>query len=340
MSKQPNIRQPRGRLRLVLALVLAASLLAQSRLGLVGAARPIHAERSTAADVQQATLILQPASGPVGTLVSISATGFPREADLSNGATLSFDSTPIAGEQVPIAGCVGQPTLTFGFGPACNPNSSALTYTIPANTAPGNHTFVATAASTAGTFTSNPATFTVLAPAGSTGTSTATVFMPQPTATMNMPTVTGTATSTATVAPGTATGTATGTSTATQTPSVPTVTLTPVPPSPTPTATKVVRPQAIVLIKPAFSAGAVAMVIHAGANAHVAIDFQVLAPNAQGHQQRQYDLKKTGAANSLGVFTIRMAIAYHKPGMAVITIALSSGGKTQTVRRSYRYGGS
>jgi hypothetical protein len=71
----------------------------------------------------------------------------------------------------------------------------------------------------------------------------------------------------------------------------------------------------------------------------VSIDFQVTAPDAQGHQQRQYDLKKSGAANSLGVFAIRLVLAYHKQGTAVITVTLSSGGTRQTVRRSYRYGG-
>jgi hypothetical protein len=306
----------------------------------------------------QAALTLQPASGPVGTVVSISAVGFPREADLSNGATLSFDGIPSAGEQAPIVACIGQPTLTFGFGPACNPNSPALIYTIPANTAPGNHTFVATAASDAGIFTSNPALFTVLAPAGPTGTATATVFTPQPTATVTTPTVTATgmatASGTAAVATSTATAISSGTvvastatattspSTATQTPPAPTATRTPAPPSPTPTATTttVAHPRAIVLIKPAFSVGAVAIVIHAGALVHVAIDFQVLAPNAQGHQQRQYDLKKGGTANSLGVFAIRMVIAYRKPGLAVITVTLSGGGPTQTMRRSYRYGAS
>jgi hypothetical protein len=93
-----------------------------------------------------------------------------------------------------------------------------------------------------------------------------------------------------------------------------------------------------VLIKPAFSAGAVAVVVHTSANAHVTIDFQVVAPNAQGHQQQRYDLKKSGTADSLGVFTIRMAVTYHKPGTAVITVVLSSAGSTRTLRRSYRYG--
>jgi hypothetical protein len=333
MNEWLNMHGPRRRLSLAVVLLLAASLLAQAVLGWPASTpRTIHAQRSAAVVAPQPTVTLQPSSGPVGTTVSISATGFPRQADLSKGATLSFDTTPVAGEQAPIVPCTA---ISVGFGPACNANSPALTYTIPPNTAPGIHTFVATATSDAGTFTSSPAPFTVLPAASLTGTATSTAAI-SPTATANTPTVTATVTSTPAVAPGTSTATAS--STATQTPVAPTATATSASPSPTPTARKVVRPQAIVLIKAAFSAGAVAVVVHTAAYGHVSIDFQVVAPNAQGHQQQRYDLKKGGTADSLGVFTIRMGIAYHKPGTAVITVTLSGSGSTQIVRRSYRYG--
>jgi hypothetical protein len=233
MNERRNIHHPRRRLRLVVTLLLAASLLAQAVLGWPASApRTIHAQRSAAAVAPQPILTLQPSNGPVGTT-----------------------------------------------------------------------------------------------------TSTATI---SPTATANTPTVTATGTNTPAVVPGTSTATASNT--ATQTPVTPTATAAPMSPSPMPTATKGVRPQAIVLIKPAFSVGAVAVVVHTGAYGHVSIDFQVVAPNAQGHQQQRYDLKKGGTADSLGVFTIRMGIAYHKPGTAVITITLSDGGSTRIVRRSYRYG--
>lgn len=286
-------------------------------------------QRSAAAQ-SSPTITLNPTQGPAGTVVDISAVGFP-SGDNDHNATISFDGTPISPSPVFKPCGVGAVALPVGFGTACG--GTAVKLTIPSTAASGDHTI------------------TVADPQGVTGQATFTIPQQATATPTNTPVpATGTPTNTPAAATPTATGTPAPTGTATNTP-LP-ATGTPVPatstPVPKPTATSTPKPAfpLVVLTYPLhlFQGGALALSLHAapGSKVDVTLEFVANPPPHAGHGVPHagtvlYKRLLHGATNSRGLFWLTLHIPYRPKVRARATLVVTTrqGSATYTARRTF-----
>lgn len=333
-AKGVQRRHGKGRLwpRSLVAAAIVLSLVGSSLVSWPAAMR--HAGAASG------SISVNPSSGLAGITVQVSGTGFPREADLSDDQhVFTFDGNSIA----PFPAIILCGDSTFGFGQACNSNSS-YPFQIPPGTQPGTHTFhMVISLATGGGLVDSSVTFQIPAPPTNTPTATNT-----PTPTNTSPASTATATST--LPPNALTATNTNTPppnapTATPTPTgAPKATPTPtgVPKaSPTPTGVPKKKPSLtlIALVRPDFNRDVVALALHAPSGATIHIDFKITNVMADGSVRQVFGATHDGVANAEGVFAFNLKIHFpaHKSGEAVLTISETGDGATHTVKHTYLY---
>jgi hypothetical protein len=292
--------------------------------------------RGTSSAQQSPTLTLTPTQGLAGSQFSISVVDLPRLA-YKHTATILFDlngqSTQLDQQTVTTCSAISV-AVTFGFGAACT--GTAVLEQVPGTAMPGQHTVTVNVQNVdvQGGVITVQGTFTVLAP------STAT---PTPTLTPS-PTITATASATGTPTP-TQTGTAQPTATPTAT--VPaantgTPTLLPTaPPLPTSTSISSATPTAtpnrtaLVLVKPLFASGAVALAVRGNPPATVLIKMAI----SHGSSTGVYNLTRSGVLNQAGGYGVVLHPTYHGHGTLTITVTLQGTGTHAVFRRTLQYNG-
>ncbi len=281
-----------------------------------------------------ASLIANPTSGPAASAVSLSAINIPSLALLTGGTSLSltFDKTAISPAPT-LAPCTS--SGGNGFGVSCNTGSS-YSYTIPAATALGTHTFeLIIQSALGGALEDLTASFQVTAQATATATA-ALSATPSATAT-GTPTIGATATASSTPVPASATSTQTPTATFTPAPPTSTATRTR---TPTVTATPTPKIGALVsIVRPEFDRNVVAIFAKGRPGTKVHVDLVITAAGSNGGTTTVFTSstdKTMGAAGSVSL-NIKIKVTPYTPGLATLTIKAATPSGTAQSKRVFHY---
>jgi hypothetical protein len=111
--------------------------------------------------------------------------------------------------------------------------------------------------------------------------------------------------------------------------------------APTPTGVPTTKPATpfVALVRPDFARDVVALALHTTPGAKVHITFSITNMLAGGSVHTVFSATHDGLTNARGLFVYSLKIHFpaHTPGEASLTIGATSGGTTQTVKRTYRY---